>query len=204
MPEPPAGEAELRRLAARFELAETGIRELIAEAALTRARRLLLEEALGILTALRQEDLRRPVITAYLLAFRAVQRGGILAAPGDLAASLHLRLDRGAQHAADRARAAFKRVTADNLDDASHDAVTAHVDDRGTRWTLGSWAVMNTTTIGRQATSRGIAHAVGDGGQVSISVGECGWCQQHAGQGRIGEIPLPPYHPSCSCTASAA
>jgi hypothetical protein len=112
MPKPPPGEADLRRLAARFELAEDEIKELLAEAALGSGRRRMLEEALGILVALRQEEMRRPVIAAYLLAFRSVQRGGVLVAPRDLAASLHLKLDRGAQKAAEGARAAFKRVTA--------------------------------------------------------------------------------------------
>jgi hypothetical protein len=63
---------------------------------------------------------------------------------------------------------------------------------------------MNTTTIGRQATSRGIAHAVGDGGQVTISVGECELCAKHAGLAVIGRDPLPPFHVSCSCVTTAA
>jgi hypothetical protein len=56
---------------------------------------------------------------AYLLAFGAEQLGGKLAAPKDLASSLHLKLDRGA-HATANTREGFKRVTADNLDDAAH------------------------------------------------------------------------------------
>jgi hypothetical protein len=29
-------------------------------------------------------------------------------------------------------------------------------------------------------------------------------CQQFAGEASVGEDPLPPFHPSCTCTASAA
>ena len=63
---------------------------------------------------------------------------------------------------------------------------------------------MNTETIGRQASSRGLSDAVGQGGKVVIEVGECGYCQEFAGEAVIGEDPLPPFHPSCSCVASAA
>ena len=78
------------------------------------------------------------------------------------------------------------------------------VEARGNRWALGAWAAMNCTTIGRQATSRGVADRVGEGGRVTIDVGNCEWCQSHAGEAVIGQDPLPPFHPSCSCTASAA
>jgi hypothetical protein len=81
-------------------------------------------------------------------------------------------------------------------------AVVAHIDERGTQWGLGHWARMNTDTIGRQATSRGLAHAVGDGGRVTIAVGQCGSCREHAGEAVIGQNPLPPYHPGCTCVAS--
>ena len=63
---------------------------------------------------------------------------------------------------------------------------------------------MNTETIGRQATSRGVTDAVGEGGKVSITTGECDYCAEHDGEAIIGVDPLPPYHPSCTCTASAA
>ena len=82
--------------------------------------------------------------------------------------------------------------------------LTAAIDRQGNRWALGSWREMNCTTYGRHATSRGLAQRVGDGGRVNINVGMCGWCQSHAGEAVIGEEPLPPYHPSCSCVASRA
>ena len=63
---------------------------------------------------------------------------------------------------------------------------------------------MNTQTIGRQATTRGLSDAVGTGGKVNIDVGECGYCQEFAGEAVVGEDPPPPFHPSCTCVASAA
>jgi hypothetical protein len=39
---------------------------------------------------------------------------------------------------------------------------------------------------------------------VTVSVGQCGHCQQYSGEATIGMDPLPPFHPSCSCVASAA
>jgi hypothetical protein len=41
------------------------------------------------------------------------------------------------------------------------------------------------------------------GSRTGISAGQCGWCRDHSGDAVIGVDPLPPYHPSCSCTASA-
>jgi hypothetical protein len=79
------------------------------------------------------------------------------------------------------------------------DSATAHVDRRGTEWPLGAWATMNATTIGRQASSRGLVDAVGAGGKVIVEVGECGYCQEFAGEAVVGEDPLPPFHPSCTC-----
>jgi hypothetical protein len=114
-----------------------------------------------------------------------------------------VKLDRGAQTASVSAREAFSRVRDDNLDEMVAAAVVAHVDSRDTRWPLGAWATMNAETIGRQATSRGLSNAVGDGGKVVISVGECGYCAEFAGEAVIGEDPLPPFHPSCTCVASA-
>jgi hypothetical protein len=68
---------------------------------------------------------------------------------------------------------------------------------------LDAWAEMNTQTIGRQASTRGLSDAVGPGGKVIIAVGECGYCRTFAGEAVVGEDPLPPFHPSCTCTASA-
>jgi hypothetical protein len=203
MPEPPEGEAALRRLAQRFEEAEQRIRGLIG-AAVNGDRSQLLTATLAILVALRQEDLRRPAITAYITAFKEVGRGGDLRAPNDLAGSLEKRLDEGAQTASQSVREAFRRVNGENLEETATAAVTAHTDRSGTSWTLGHWATMNCDTIGRQATSRGLAHAVGEGNTVTINVGECGWCREHAGEAVVGQDPLPPYHPGCTCVASAA
>jgi len=203
MPEPPEGEAQLRQLASRFERVDAQIRELVARAP-TGDRRRLLSAALAMLVALRQLDMRRPVIRAYIGAFTAVGNGGELREPKDLAASLHVKLGQGAQTASQSVREALRRVTTDNLDQTTQEAVIAHTDARGTSWTLGHWARMNSETIGRQATSRGLAHGLGEGNTVTIHVGECGWCRSHAGEAVVGQDPLPPYHPSCSCVASAA
>jgi hypothetical protein len=51
-------------------------------------------------------------------------------------------------------------------------------------------------TIGRQASSCGLADALGVGGRARVKVGECGWCRKHAGMAVLGQDPLPPYHPS--------
>ena len=83
-------------------------------------------------------------------------------------------------------------------------ATVAHVDRRGTEWPLGAWAAMNTQTIGRQASTRGLVDAVGPAAKVVVDVGECGYCQEFAGEAVVGEDPLPPFHPSCTCVASAA
>ena len=63
---------------------------------------------------------------------------------------------------------------------------------------------MNTETIGRQASTRGLVDAVGTGAKVVIDVGECAYCQEFAGDAVVGEDPLPPFHPSYTCTTSAA
>jgi hypothetical protein len=84
MPDPPAGERDLRALAARFTGAEVRVRGLVARAP-GGDRRKLLVEALAILVALRREDFRGPVISAYLMAFRQVRRGGDHDGAADLA-----------------------------------------------------------------------------------------------------------------------
>jgi hypothetical protein len=63
---------------------------------------------------------------------------------------------------------------------------------------------MNAATIGRQATTRGLVNASGAGAKLIVDVGECAFCQEFAGEATVGEDPLPPFHPSCTCTASAA
>jgi hypothetical protein len=130
------GEADLRALSERFREAERRIRALIGRAVETSLRREHLTEALLILIMLRREDFRGPVISAYLMAFRQVRRGGEQRGAADLAGSLAQKLDGGAQTAAIRVRDAFRVVTADNLEVVVDDAVTAHIDDRGTRCPL--------------------------------------------------------------------
>jgi hypothetical protein len=95
-------------------------------------------------------------------------------------------------------------VRDDNLEEMADIDVLAHVDDCGDNWSPGRWATMNCETIGRQATSRGLADALGAGGRAQVKVGECGWCRKHAGIAVIGEDALPPYHPGCTCVAVAA
>jgi hypothetical protein len=205
MPAEPPGEADLRALSERFAQAEARIRALLARAP-NGDRRALLIEALGLLVALGREDARGPVATAYLVAFREVAGLALArrAVVEDLAGPLALKLERGAQRASAGARDAFRTVTEETVDERALDAVTAHVGKDGTRWPLGAWAVMNTETIGRQATTRGLVDAVGNGGKLIVDVGECGYCQDFAGEAVVGEDPLPPFHPSCTCTASAA
>jgi hypothetical protein len=197
------GEADLRGLALRFEQAERRVRALLARAP-EGNRRELVAAALTILIALRGEDFRTPVIAAYLAAFRVVRRGGDGSAARDLAGSLAQKLDGGVQTASARAREAFRAATQENLEIVVHDAVTAHIDDRGTRWTLEGWADMNTATIGRQASTRGLSDAVGAGRKVIVEVTGCGYCQEFAGEAVVGTDPLPPFHPSCTCMVSAA
>jgi hypothetical protein len=199
MPDPPKGETDLRTLAERYERAESQIREFIA-LAVKGDKRTLLKAALQTLIVVRKLPARGPVVTAYL----AEHPFGTSTAVDDLAGSLAKRLDDAVRRAQAGSRRAFRHATEENLEELSHEAVTAHEQPDGTRWTLGGWATMNTLTLGRQATSRGLTHAVGEGGRVTVHVGECGWCREHAGEGTIGQIALPPYHPSCSCTATAA
>ncbi len=202
MPTYPPGEADLRALARRFADAERRVRALLARAP-EGDRRELLSEALTLLEALRREDLRAPVFAAYLAAFRATRPGGDVAAVEELAGSLALKLDRGAQKAAESAREAFVAVTAENLEETAAAAVTAHVGADGTRWALGPYAEMQTQTIGRQASTRGTADAVGDG-KVIVEVGKCAYCATFAGEAVVGIDALPPFHPNCSCVVSAA
>ncbi len=54
---------------------------------------------------------------------------------------------------------------------------------------------------GSETTSQG--KPVGAGAKVVVDVSECGYCQEFAGEAVVGEDPLPPFHPSCTCTASA-
>jgi hypothetical protein len=44
----------------------------------------------------------------------------------------------------------------------------------------------------------------GDGAKLIVEVGGCDYCREFAGEAIAGEDPLPPFHPSCTCTVSAA
>jgi hypothetical protein len=79
---------------------------------------------------------------------------------------------------------------------------TAHVDGRGTRWPLGAWSAMNTATIGRQASTRGVVDAAGDGAKLIVEVSGCDYCAEFEGEAVVGEDPLPPFHPNCTCVAT--
>ena len=199
MPSPPPGETDLRALARRFEDAERRGRALVAQAP-DGERRGLYIEVLETLIALRRADLRGPVINAYRAAFETV-RGGDLRDPDDLAASLHLKLDRALQRAAMNANAAITKVTADNVDEMTTAAVVAHTDASGARWALGAYAAMTTSTLGRQATTRGLTDAVGTGGKVIVEATGCDYCESFGGEATVGADPLPPFHPSCQCVA---
>jgi hypothetical protein len=150
MPSPPAGEVDLRGLAQRYLVAEGQILGYLGEVA-NGDQRAALAETLALLGILRRLDARAPVVRAYL----AEHPEGRPDRVKDLAGSMAIRLDQGAQKAADTARRAFMRVNPDNLDEMSSMPTLAAIDARGTRWSLGRWAEMQTATIGRQATSRG-------------------------------------------------
>lgn len=198
MPEPPPGEDDLGALARRFEDVERRVRALIARAP-EGDRRKLLTEALNLLVALRREDFRGPVISAYL----AFKRGGDAGAVADLAGSLAKKLDRAAQTASANAREAFTKVTQDNVEELANAGVVAHEDDRGTRWALASYAALQTATLGRAASSRGVRDSKPK--TVTIEVSGCPYCQEFEGTYAIAEVPgWPPFHPSCTCVASAA
>jgi hypothetical protein len=199
MPALPPGEQDLRDHALRFTQAEGAVLALYLDAAHgDRAR--AIRQAIARLNELRLLDHRTPVATAYL----TEHPKGDPSAVRDLAGSLARRLTDAAVTAAATARDRLGRVTETSLDQLLKVPLTAAVDQRGNRWALGHWATMNCTTIGRQATSRGLTDRLGDGRHVTVSTGTCGWCKTHGGDIVIGQAPLPPYHPSCSCTASAA
>jgi hypothetical protein len=197
VPDRPAGEQDLQDLALRFTRAESYILALLANAAGGNPSRAI-RQALEVLADLRRLDYRTPIVAAYLHQHPRGRAAGV----ADLAGSLARRLDTGTKTTAANTREAFTKVTADNVNAIAATAVTAAVDRQGVRWTLGRWADMTTTTIGRQATSRGITDREGEGSKVTIDTGDCTWCQSHAGDAIIGADPLPPYHPYCSCVAS--
>ncbi|HEY6775212.1 MAG TPA: hypothetical protein VI122_01760 [Thermoleophilaceae bacterium] len=198
MPEPPEGEADLRTLARRYEVAERGIRDLLARAPSAADRGSLLKAALLLLVALRRLDARTPIRTAYL----HEHRFGDPEAVADLAEVLHQRLDNGAQRASVGARRAFRMATEDNLEELELEAVTAHEQPDGRRWSLGHWAGMQIATSGRQSTSRGFADNVGEGGGFVVQGTKCVLCRTlFDGVKVVGRDRLPPGHPGCDCLA---
>jgi hypothetical protein len=197
MPAPPPGEQKLRDHALRFTQAEGAVLALYLDAAHgDRAR--AIRQAITRLNELRLLDHRTPVATAYL----TEHPNGDPSAVRDLAGSLARRLTDAAVTSAATARDRLGRVTDTTLQELLAVPLTAAVDQRGNRWALGHWAAMNCTTIGRQATSRGLTDRLGEGHHVTVSTGTCSWCKTHGGDIVIGEAPLPP--PNCSCVASAA
>lgn len=201
---PPQGEADLRALARRFADAERRVRALLRRAPAGN-RRELLAEALTLLFTLRRQNLRAPVTVAYLVAFREIRPGGDPEAVRDLAGSLAVKLDRGAEEAAGRAREAFAAVTEDNVLDQEHEAVTAYEDTAGRRWALGAYAGMTTATIGRQATTLGLVDAVGDGLVVVEGSSDDEICGPLIGNTYpAASAPQPPFHVGCSCSLAAA
>ena len=94
---------------------------------------------------------------------------------------------------------AHVRGGADQVVDAG---VVAHEDRAGARWALGPYATMQTQTIGRAASSRGVIDAKPS--MVTIEVSGCSYCQAFEGTYAFAEVPgWPPFQPSCTCTASA-
>jgi hypothetical protein len=198
MPDPPAGEQQLRDLAHRYASAEGQALGLIVEAANGGDRGHLAALGIRVLSALLLLDPRLAVVAAYLAAHPKGQPESVR----DLAGGLHKRLDQGVRVARDNYQAVIAHVAADRLEYMAAAAVTAHVDSRGNRWALSTWATMNTDTTGRQATTRGISDRVGEGRTVMINVSGCGWCESHAGPAVVGKDPLPPYHARCRCTVT--
>ncbi|KAA0275391.1 MAG: hypothetical protein EDQ89_00215 [Acidobacteria bacterium] len=168
-------------------------------------RRELLTEALTYLFVLRRQNLRAPVTIAYLEAFRAIRPGGDPDAVRDLAGSLAVKLDRGAEEAAGRASEAFAAVTADTVEDHEHEAVTAYEDAAGRRWALGAYAAMATSTIGRQATTLGLVDALGDRLVVVEGSSTDAICGPLIGNTYpAAAAPQPPFHAGCNCALAAA
>jgi hypothetical protein len=197
MPTPPEGEADLRTLAQRYETAEGQVRELLTRAP-NGDRRTLLTAALGMLVVLRKLDPRGAITTAYL---HEVPFGDE-AAVDDLAGSLHKALDDGVRRAQTGSRRAFRLATEENIEELSDEAVLAHEGRDGTRWSLGRWATMQTSTLGRHSTSRGFADNAGEGTGFVVQGSKCVLCRTlFSGVKAVGRDRLPPGHPGCDCLA---
>jgi hypothetical protein len=196
MPDLPPGEHDLEQLALAFTKAEVFIATTFAMAA-NGDRGEAAKRALSTLAALRLHDFKSPVVVAYLHEHPMGRPDAVR----DLAGLLARKLDNAAQTAADGVRDTIRKVTVETLDELS--VTTAAVDAAGHRWGLGAWARMQTETVGRIATSRGLSDRVGEGGVVTVHTGSCSYCSDFGGQAIIGESPLPPFHPSCTCVATA-
>jgi hypothetical protein len=191
-------------VADEYAATETQIQAGLAQTAAQPGRA---KQELAALVALQAVDVQGPVTAAYLAAFRAVRAGGRALDVQDLADDLAFRLQKAIRIVEIAARQAFREVTAANLEEQRIRATTAHVDERGARWSLGNWAKVQTLHRGRQASSRGTADGVGPHrlyGQLYVvpHPDECALCQRHVGLAKPGD-PLPPYHPGCRCTVSA-
>ena len=206
MPVPPAGEASLRALSERFADAEARIRALLAQAP-AGDRRELLTEALAILVALRREDARGPVATAYLAAFK--EAVGLArrrrAAVDDLAGSLALKLDRGARTASASAREAFSRVH------RGQPRGDARERDHGPRRrprhalaarSVGGYERGDDRQAGIDPRPRRTRSATA--GRWSSTSASAATARSSQARRSSAKTPLPPFHPSCTCVAGVA
>jgi len=198
----PAGEAELRAMAGRFEDAESRVRTLLVEA-ISGDRSALLAEALDTYRDLKAEQAEEAVFAAYgaaldeALSFEEKAAGSDTVGP--LAASLQRKLEDGIAEAEGRARAVFPTVTEETLEDDSHEAVTARVDEADRRLAIGGYAAGLIATLGRRATSRGTKDGAG-GGNVQFSSHGTKHPACAPLEGKIfpaASAPEPPIHDKC-------
>lgn len=200
----PPGEAPLRALRGSYRDVESTITGLL-DRAVGGSREKLLGEALEALNGLRKEDAAEAVQQAYADAYDNAT--GMLmeenAAGTDPAGSLAESLDRKLRDAIDEAESrvpgAFRSATKETLEDAKREAVIGHVDDAGREWSIGSYADMQISTLGRRATSRGVVDAVG-GGNVIVSAHGTSHpvCKALENQTFPAQsAPQPPFHPGC-------
>lgn len=202
----PPGEASMRALIGAFVSAERDIRELLTKAIKGR-REKHLSDAISILAELRKEDPTEALQAAYADAYDDAALKVEEKAQGDaisdpirpLTDALREKLDEGVSETESRLGKAFRSVTEENYDDVATSALVAHVDDANREWSLGSWADMTISTLGRRATSRGIVNAVGRGQvQVSSHGTTHPVCQPLEGVVFHAQAaPEPPFHPGC-------
>lgn len=110
------------------------------------------------------------------------------------------------------------QVTKGIVDDLIHEGVTGFVDNAGRRWTLESYAKMAARTTTREAASAGTANRMADLDLKLITISDHGTltelCKEY--EGKTFALPgetvegyetidqLPPFHPNCEHTATAA